>query len=160
MRNLTSRAPHLARTGLLLLAAALSASFGCAILDMKMKDFDPMQRRNNFEQAQHKFTTLVRWGHIDDASRYVIAEQRADFMSLAPGLVDLRFTDYEIIEIDMAEDYQTAVVDIRYRGYRLSQPVERTVDLQQKWHRDPLDGDWTVEVELDTIRKGLGMPAR
>jgi hypothetical protein len=131
-------------TGILL--AAVLAITGCSIIN------DPMGRRGQFEDTQEAFTQYVRWGRFDDASRFVDPEMREQFMSYAPEFSDLRFSDYEITQIDMDEGLQSASVQVRYTGYRLSKPFERTVSLTEEWTRDEATGVWTVKLDIKKLR--------
>jgi hypothetical protein len=132
--------------GLSAVVGITSSLLGCAALDY--------QNENNFIDTQKRFTQYVRWGKIAKASEYVDIGMREEFLSLAPELTDLRFTDYEILEMDIADDLQEATVEVRYSGYRLSMPIERSVDLTQEWKRDD-SGLWQVTVELEAIRETL-----
>ena len=116
---------------------------------------DPWGNRRAFEEIQAKFTKFIRWGAIDEASIFVAKEQRDDFLELAPELTDMRFTDYEILDLDYGEDETSATVKVRYTGYRLSFPVEKSFRVEQEWEKDPENGDWTVRLDVAQIRSAL-----
>ena len=135
-----------------LLAALLGLS-GCSTIT------DPLDRRGQFEDTQEAFTQYVRWGRFDEASRFVDPEMREQFMSYAPEFSDLRFSDYEILEIDMGEGLKSASVQVRYTGYRLSMPFEKTVSLTEEWTRDEATGVWAVKLDIEKLRDTLvGVP--
>ena len=117
---------------------------------------DPMDRRGQFKDTQTKFTQYIRWGKFQEASEFVDPELRADFMSYAPEFSDLRFSDYEITRVEIEEGLQSASVDVRYTGYRLSMPFERSVDLTEEWTRDESTGVWTVKLDIEKLRQMLG----
>lgn len=116
---------------------------------------DPLDRRGQFEDTQEKFTQYVRWGEFEKASYFVAPEMREQFMSCAPEFTDLRFSDYEITGIEMEEGLQSASVQVRYTGYRLSMPVERTVSLTEEWTRDGATGIWTVKLDIEKLRNTM-----
>ena len=132
-------------TGILL--AVLLGLSGCSSMIS-----DPLDRRGQFEETQEAFTQYVRWGRFEEASRFVDPEMREQFMSCAPEFSDLRFSDYEITEIDMGEGLKSASVQVRYTGYRLSMPVEKTVSLTEEWTRDEATGAWTVKPDIEKLR--------
>jgi hypothetical protein len=137
----------LRRRSLLVLAALLClAVTGCVDLG------DPMGHEDDFKMMQKRFTQYVRWGKVHEASVFVVEDQREEFLSLAPELTDIRFTDYEITKLDYGSS--SAHVDVMLRGYRLSQPVERVVHLAQQW--DKADKGWQVRLELGELKSGLG----
>ncbi len=135
-------------TGILLLA--LLGIWGC-ISDIT----DPLDRRGQFEDTQTKFTQYIRWGKFEEAARFVDPEMREEFMTCAPEFSDLRFSDYEINQVAIQEGIQSASVDVRYTAYRLSMPVERSVDLTEEWTRDEKTGVWTVKLDIAKLRNTM-----
>ena len=133
----------------LLVATLMTGVGACAGID-----WDPMQRETVFEETQRKFSQYVRWGHIVEASQYVVTEQRAEFLSLAPAMSDVRFTDYQILQLNLADSYETAEVEVQYSGYRLSMPEERTFMVSQSWVVEE-GGQWQVKLELAQLREAL-----
>jgi hypothetical protein len=97
----------------------------------------------------------VRWGKVHEASSFVVEEQRAEFLALAPELSDIRFTDYEITQLEYDED--SAHVNVTLRGYRLTQAVEKIVQLNQVWEKTEDTDSWQVRLELAQLRSGLGV---
>ena len=135
-------------TGLLM--AVLFAVAGCTSIFT-----DPLDRRGKFEDTQEQFTQYMRWGKFEEASRYVDPALRAQFMAFSPELSDLRFSDYEITRVDIGEELLNASVEVRFTGYRLSMPVERSVNLVEEWTRDEETGVWTVKLDMEKLRNGL-----
>jgi len=120
---------------------------------------DPMDRRGQFKDTQTKFTQYVRWGKFKEASVFVDPEMREQFMSFAPELSDLRFSDYEITQVDIQDGVMSASVQVRYTGYRLSMPVEKSVNLTEEWTRDEATGVWTVKLDIEKLRDTMiGVP--
>jgi hypothetical protein len=120
---------------------------------------DPLDRRGAFKQTQTRFTQYVRWGKFEQAGRFVDPELREEFMSYAPELSDLRFSEYEITRVDIKDGVKSASVDVRITAYRLSMPFERSVDLTEEWTRDDATGAWTVKVDIQKLHDTLtGVP--
>ena len=131
--------------------------FGCLVLLLTtacVNLADPFGHEDDFRQMQKRFTQYVRWGKVHEASSFVVEEQRADFLALAPELSDIRFTDYEITLLEYDED--SAHVDVTLRGYRLTQAVEKIVQLNQILEKAEDTGSWQVRLELARLRSGLG----
>jgi hypothetical protein len=131
--------------------------FGCLVLLLTtacVNLLDPFGHEDDFRELQKRFTQYVRWGKVHEASSFVVEDQRAEFLALAPELSDIRFTDYEITKLDY--DKKSAHVDVTLRGYRLSQAVERIVQLNQTWEKAGDSGAWQVRLELAQLRTGLG----
>jgi hypothetical protein len=114
-----------------------------------------LDRRGKFEDTQERFTQCIRWGNFEEASQYLDPGLRARFMAFSPELSDLRFSDYEITRVDIGEELLTASVEVRFTGYRLSMPVERTVNLVEEWTRDEETGVWTVKLDIEKLHNSL-----
>jgi hypothetical protein len=120
---------------------------------------DPLNRRGQFQDTQTKFTQYVRWGKFKEASKFVDPQMREEFMSFAPEFSELRFSDYEIREVDIQDGVKSASVQVRYTAYRLDMPVERSVDLTEEWTRDEATGAWTVKLDIKKLRDTMiGVP--
>ncbi len=148
MHGPTVAARRRARAAAWVLVLALAA-LGCETLT------DPFQHKDAFRETQKRFTQYVRWGNFAAASEFVDPEIRADFLALAPDASEVRFTDYEILRMDIGEDVSSASVDVRYHGYLASLPVERSIDVTQDWSRDPATGRWSVRLEVAKLRGAL-----
>ena len=116
---------------------------------------DPFGHESDFRLIQKHFTQYVRWGKVREAAAFVVPEQRAEFLALGPDLTDVRFTDWETVNV--AYEGETARVDVQMRGYRLTTPIERTVHLVQDWQKAEDSGAWQVRLELAALREGLGV---
>jgi hypothetical protein len=116
---------------------------------------DPLGHEDDFRLVQKRFTQYVRWGKVHEAAAFVVPEQRAEFLALGPDLTDIRFTDWQTLNVEF--EGETARVDVQMRGYRLTMPVERTVHLVQDWEKAEGSGAWQVRLELAALREGLGV---
>ena len=127
---------------------------GCA-LDLK----DPFNDRAFLDDTQKEFSQSLRWGAIEKAAAFVVPEQRAEFDQLKPTLSELRITDYEMMSLERLSDTE-AKAAVRYRGYTLSSPIERSIVINETWILDPATHHWMVRLEVARLRKALGLAAR
>lgn len=104
----------------------------------------PLDKKATFEEAQHRYTTNIRYGLYEDALPFVEPELQPQFQGAIRRFRELRFSDYavESIDIDAARTQATAVV--RYRGYSLSSPLERELRIVQRWRRKVPTNHWYV----------------
>lgn len=133
-------------------AAALAlalAALGCAPL---MHPLDPTR---GFEEVQERFAAYLRWGRISEASQLVAAERREGFLEAARGLERVRLTGYEVLSVEMGEAQRSATARVRFTGHPVALPVERSVELVERWSRQEDSSDWRVEVELARLTEGL-----
>lgn len=127
---------------------------GCAI-DLNA----PFNDRGALKDTQKEFSQSLRWGAIEKAAMFVVPEQRAEFDQLTPTLSELRITDYEMMHLERLSDSE-AKIAVRYRGYTLSSPIERTIVIDQTWILDPETHHWMVRLEVGRLRQALGLAAR
>ena len=142
------------RAGRLCAAAALLSLLGGCAVDLK----DPYNDRGRLRGTQKEFTQYMRWGLIDKAAQFVVAEQRAEFETLAPSLTDLRLTDHETLNVESIDSNHASVL-VRFSGYSMSSPIERTIEIKQDWIFDEDTRVWMVSFEVDRLRKALGIAA-
>ena len=142
------------RSMILGLTVLVGFAVGCAA-DLN----DPYHQRDRLQVTQKEFSQYLRWGAIEKASQFVVEEQRDEFKSLAPHLTDLRITDYEVMKVEQRSDTEALVV-VRYVGYSLSSPIERSIVLDQTWTRVPETDFWMVSLEVNRLREALGLAAR
>ena len=83
------------RTVRCLAVLTLLAGMGCASTLA-----DPTGRQTALENAQRRYTQLVRWGEIKRASVYVEPDLREEFLSYEPFFEQIRFTDTETLVWD------------------------------------------------------------
>lgn len=136
-------------------AVALLGMLGGCAIDLK----DPYNDRARLRETQREFTQYMRWGLIDKAAQFVVTEQRAKFETLAPSLTELRLTDHETLSVESVDENHAKVL-VRFRGYTMSSPIERTIEILQDWSFDETTRVWMVSLEVDLLRKALGIAAR
>ena len=135
------------RTVRCLAALTLLAGMGCASTFA-----DPTGRLTALENAQRRYTQLVRWGEIKRASAYVELELREEFISYEPFFEQIRFTDSEAEEVNLDPSKDTASVEVTYRVYSLVTFQEKQILATQQWTRHGgLQNNWLVRPEIEEI---------
>jgi len=119
------------------LAGAFAASglVGCATVE---------DQALMFKETQRRYTQLMRFADFERAGKFVAPDERSAFRERAAALGDVRFTEYEIREIENLGD--TATAQVMYIGYRDSDPIVMTFVEEQEWSRE--DGAWIVRPVL------------
>lgn len=97
-----------------------------------------------FHETQRRYTQLMRFTDYEKAGRYVALDDRSAFRDRTSALGDLRFTDYEVREIEDLGD--TATATVAYIGYRASDPIVVTYVETQQWERSA--GVWLVRSQI------------
>ncbi len=130
-----------------LMVMSLAMGLGCASTLA-----DPTGRFNSLEEAQRRYTKLVRWGEIKRASMYVEPELREEFVSYALVFEKIRITDTDTDEVRLDPGETTASVDVIYHGYSNATFVEKRIFETQQWTRhDGLQNVWLVKPEIEQI---------
>ena len=138
-------------------AAAAWIALGSLGLAACVSPSDPWEHRDALVRTQKRYTEAIRWGNLEQAARYVDPELRDEFLSLSSSFEQVRFTDYEIGELDLADEFERAAVDVTYRGYALPHYVERRVNEQQLWYRDAgIGNEWRVRPQLAAVLAEIG----
>ena len=134
------------RLGLVLLALVVSLS-GCAFGEFRFGD--PLDRKFTLEQAQHRYTVLVRWSKFKEAKQFVAKDDRDAFMANMKRLDNARFTEFdsETVELDKGKDQAT--LQVTYTLYLPSTPYEMEIVETQEWTRDGVSNEWRVVSSFD-----------
>jgi len=134
-----------------MLCFALLATLGCA-----NSLFDFTGKESALEEAQGRYTELVRWGEIVGASAFVDPAIAANFLSTAERFQHIRFTEFESGPLQFGEDSKTATVNVVYHAYSTRTFVERTFRERQEWYlEESVGNDWRVRPNLDAIENEL-----
>jgi hypothetical protein len=113
---------------------------------------DPTGRFNSLEEAQRRYTKLVRWGELKRASLYVEPELRDEFLTYAPVFDKIRITDTETDEVRLDPGESSASIEVIYHGYSYTNLVERRIFETQQWTRhDGMKNVWLVKPEIDQV---------
>ena len=113
--------------------------------------FDPMAHGDAFDESRKRFTRMIRWGQIERAGQYVVEEEREAFFEAASVLRGVRFTDYEVLSVDIDDDFESATVEVMFRGYQVSSPIEKSVAVTQEWARSTEGNGWEVRPEIEEL---------
>jgi hypothetical protein len=97
-----------------------------------------------FKETQRRYTNLMRFTEFAKAGRFVAPDERAAFRDRTAALGNLRFTDYEVREIENLGE--TATAEVAYIGYRASDPIVVTYIEKQQWERN--GGVWLVRPHI------------
>jgi hypothetical protein len=134
-----------------LLLAATTVAPGCWFVSYGK--IDPLSSGAAFDDAQRRFTQLVRWGQWEKASEMVAPDSRSRFAEVMKSLSDVRFTDWEIVQLEMGEGFHTAHVVVRVAGYRESTLTHHEARMAQEWERkDGISSHWIVRPALDEVQ--------
>ncbi len=125
-----------------LLALAFSPGFGCAFGEIHLDD--PFNRGYSLQEAQRRYTSLVRWSEFKKAAEFVEEEHRDAFLEDAPSFRELRFTDYETGQVDIDDETGESIVEVTYYAYTPTSPLEVTIIETQHWKRETVGNDWEV----------------
>jgi hypothetical protein len=147
----SSHTARLRRIGLLLAALLVTSSLGCAFGEFRPTD--PFDRKWTLEQAQHRYTVLVRFSEFEKARSFVIEEDRDAFVRRMEALEDAHFTDYESESVELDDEKQSAVVKVTYTIYTAKMPYEVEVEEIQEWRRDGLTNNWRVRSTFRDLAK-------
>ncbi len=143
------------------LAAAFSAlalpCLGCGVI---AELDDPLGRHHALTDTQRRYTNAIRWGALDEASEFVERDLRAAFLDKAGAFEGFRITDYQIGQIDYAEENaDEARVSVTYRGYHTASLIEQPIRERQRWVRKG-GNEWRVHPDFDLPIGALGRTQR
>lgn len=144
------------RLGLVVTLLGLAAgALGCAFGEIRWDD--PLQREISLEDAQHRYTVLVRWNDFEKAARFVDPEQRDAYLANFPDFRDIRFTEFESDALSIGPDLASATVEVKYYAYTATSPIETAVTETQQWYRDSGVGNhWFVRSTFAGLDTALG----
>jgi hypothetical protein len=113
---------------------------------------DPTGRLTSLEDAQRRYTQLVRWGELKRASAYVEPELVADFLSYEPHFDQIRIIDVDASEVNLDPSEDSASVEVTYHAYSYATFQEKRIFETQVWTRyDGVKNVWLVRPQLDDI---------
>ena len=134
----------------LLLTASAVLNAGCL---WSHGQVDILGTGTAFDETQERFSRLVRWGHWEMASAIVAEDQREHFIEVMETLGDVKFTDWEIINVEVATGFDTARAEILLEGYRESTLMTAQAVMVQEWQRiQGIESEWVVRPDLEPLR--------
>jgi len=125
------------------------ASFGCANGEIRLGD--PFDREFSLEEAQHRYSVLIRWSRFQQAKEFVAPENRSAFLQNMKALKHARFIDFESEALELDNEKQTATIEVVYTLYTPSVPYEVELTETQNWSRDDYSNNWTVDSIFDSL---------
>ncbi len=131
------------------LLCGLVLSLGCANGEIRLGD--PFDRQLTFEEAQHRYTVLMRWSKLQSAKNFVAKENRTAFLKRMKALSEARFTGFETEEAELDEARQTATVRVVYTLYMPSSPFESKITERQVWSRNGMSNVWNVDSTFESL---------
>lgn len=144
------RIVRFARPILLAFAVCIvAAGLGCANGEIRLGD--PFDRKLTLEEAQHRYTVLVRWSQFQKSKDFVAEANRADYLAQMKSFDDARFTDYESDSVELDQEKQTATIRVVYTMYFPATPYETEVAEVQEWSRDGMSNGWTVVSKFESL---------
>jgi hypothetical protein len=133
-----------------LLAASATLSTGCWFFSYGQVDL--LSSGWAFDETQERFNRLVRWGHWEMAVPMVAEDERERFTQVMRSLRDVRFTDWDVLVVDMSKGFDTAHVEVRLEGYRETTLTQGESVMVQDWERHQgLESEWVVRPNLDAV---------
>ena len=126
----------------LLALGLLGGPLGCAFGEWRLHD--PFGREITLEDAQHRYSVLVRWSSFEEAAKFVAEDSRSDFLAAVPNFREMRFTEYESDQPEIDPDTGDATIEVTYFAYSLRTPLEIKVHETQHWSRTGLRNTWQV----------------
>lgn len=133
------------------LIALVLASTGCAFGEFRPTD--PFDRQLSLDQAQHRYTVLVRFSDFNRARDFVAEDHREAFAQRMKALDDARFTDYESESVELDDEKEKATVRVTYTIYTPALPYEVEVAEIQEWTRDGIGNNWRVVSTFEGLQQ-------
>ena len=131
--------------------ALVFGSTGCAFGEFRPTD--PFDRQLSLDQAQHRYTVLVRFSDFTRARAFVAEDHREAFARRMKALDDARFTDYESESVELDEEKEKATVRVTYTIYTPALPYEVEVAEVQEWSRDGIGNNWRVVSTFEGLQQ-------
>ena len=133
----------------LLLALSAVLPSGCLF---SHGQFDLLGTGTAFDETQERFSRLVRWGHWQMAVPLVAEDEREHFVEAMRKLEGVKFTDWEVLDVEVATGFDTAHAEIRLEGYRESTLTTAEAVMVQEWQRiQGIESEWVVRPNLDSL---------
>lgn len=134
---------------------AVTATFGSGCL-FSHGQLDLLGSGTAFDEAQERFTRLVRWGHWEMATELVAEDARGQFIETMKAFGRVKFTDWEVLMMDVAEGFGTARVEVRLEGYSEATLARFEGVMIQEWTRsDDIKSIWRVRPDLTAVSAAL-----
>ena len=134
----------------LLITAVLSLG-GCAFGEFRPSD--PFDRQLTLDEAQHRYTVLVRFSEFQKARQFVAEDHKEGFYQRMRALKDVHFTGYDSESVELDEEKAKATVRVTYTMYTPTLPYEVEVSEEQEWSRDGMANTWRVVATFEGLQQ-------
>ncbi len=131
------------------LLGSIGALSGCASGEIRLGD--PFDRKLTLEEAQHRYTVLVRWADFQRAKNFVAEHDRDAFVQRMKTLSEARFTGYESADVEFDDGNRKATIEVVYTLYLPWSPYETEITESQVWTRDGVRNNWRVVSTFDRL---------
>ena len=138
--NLRARGVRTAVVGLVALLLALSMIGGCATMREA--------RATQLDQATSNYRKLIRWGYLDEATKYMRGRDGKPVTFDLKRAARYRVTSYTVANQYFADDGKDARVIALIEYYELDSGVIRSLHDVQKWWYDDKEKHWFLESPL------------
>lgn len=106
-------------------------------------------RVKDVRTAAESYSSNLRWGNYDAAAELVHPDERKAFRRLLREIGDdLRFTSYEIEQVELADSIAEAEALVSFGLYRVPRVQEETLFDYQRWRWDPRRSRWFISPDL------------
>jgi len=137
------------------LVAGISSA--CSLGRMDPRSWLTEERRSRVSEVAETYAADLRWGRIEQAASHVAPASRAAFLDLFENDANsLRFTHFEVGDVDLGEEHDSARVTVQYRFYRPPALREEHVVERQVWHYVSKQSTWYLDPQLDLFRARPG----
>jgi len=113
-------------------------------------------QRDRLMEALYDYNDAVRWGQTNVAAAYLPREARARFLA-RHRMADLQIADYELVQIDLAEDKEHAQVTVDVTWALRSEGLIRQSAFEQSWVQK--EGKWSLAKERQVGGTRMPEPA-
>jgi hypothetical protein len=137
-----------------LVVAGLFGSLGCAFGEFRPED--PFQRKYSLETAHKIYTDAVRWSKIEEASVFIVDDEKKQFIAMMPKFDQVRFSEWESLPFDLDEELREATIEVTYKGYSMSVPLEVSIHETQTWSREGRGNAWTLRSSFRDLDRLAG----
>jgi hypothetical protein len=106
-------------------------------------------RIKDVRTAAESYSSNLRWGNYDAAAEFVHPDERKAFRRLLREIGDdLRFTSFEIEQVEFADSIAEAEAMVSFSLYRVPRVDEETMFDYQTWRWDPMRSRWFLSPDL------------
>jgi len=134
------------------------ATTACGVVGrLDPKYLIPSERKLKVTEAAEAYSTSLRWGYFDEAVNWVHPSWRRSFLAQVNNpRAPLRFTLFEVNNIELGPEMDRAEVWVSFALYRPPSLREWTITERQVWRYDPTVRRWYIEPDIGLYRGDVG----